>query len=722
MAALTLKDQIQAVLGRTVAEAKSRGSPNQKLEATALMESIALTLLLHPRAALYFLLLARNGLLNVIGEELAAIAALSLTVQDLNNPAYTIDGTDVLQRARTTLLQLESLDRVSAASPIFGRFDSAVDEFLKTKLAKSVRKSGTTVLVRPAAEAKASLNGDFSTLKTLHADLLDRFYALVVGLDNFLLSPISTILGLTTATRARMDIEHMIEDLANDNSSVNARNMAITLIANRAAIRSIGSAPSPVDVLISSTKPPGYQLTATSDPTPAVFQGAVPGPFTFGTAAALTGQTKAGSRPFSNFPQSTLDLKDQAHTASAAGVSYPVTIPAGSGLYITITKNDGTTVSYNVALSGSTTLAAAISAINTALGTDGGAVEYIKAGSGRILVFAKTPNVGISVDPTFLDPNGAGLGLPAPLTKSAHTLLGFIAGPGSVLGSTPVATVVDGLNLLFGDLFSTLPNVTGLLLTGLDTTVGAFLTFSGTAATVLGIVGTFKATSAVFRLRGTIFGVTTDPVDPRTLLEPGDQVALSTGIGVVLALSLTRITLATALPTFDEIPVANSAVVLAWQALIVKVVGVLTTWKTNGYQSDLSKIDKLLAPLGGSTAPAQINAAVAGLADLSVQVTLMQTALSDSITLLATNAAGEERGIAQSVVSSLEERKFDRAVDLLLRGKIQEALDVDHDTASFAGAFLRAASDLSQRDFVFPNTAQDEGLQPRATTDRTGLS
>lgn len=707
--ATTLQDQVNAVLGRTVAEAKSRGTPNVQVETAALFESISLNLLLHPTAVLYFQLLARNGLLKVVSDEIAAIDTLTSTIQDLSNPSFKIDASGNLNRARTALLQIEGMEKISSTASAFQRFDSAVEDVLGD-LSKNVRRPGATDLTRPAAEAKTALPANFAAVKTLHVDLLDRLYSLSVGLDNFLLTPLTTILGLTTAVRARLDVEQMISDLESDDSSISARDFATRIIANRAALKTVGSAASPLLPVLTSTSPAGYVLKAASDPVAAVLQG-VPGDYVLPVGASLTVTTRTGTRNALSFPQTTLDLQNQAHLVSSA-VAYPVTIPAGYFLFLTFTKSDGSTVSYKVDVSGTKTLSGVLSAITLAVGADGGADEYIQPGTSKILLYAKTPNTKVSVDVVSTSVDGS------VFTVSAHSYLGFSPGQlSSSSGLTPTSTVVDALSLIFGDLVSVTP---GLKVSSIDTAAGAFLTVSDSAASVLGLAATQYATSDSFRLYGVALGSPVDPVSPIGLVQIGDQLVSTTQSARVKDLSPLRITLDAAVQTFDAPITVTSAVVLAWQALSANLDAFISGWTTSGYQVDLSKIDRAIAGLNGSTAAAQINSAVTLLSDLQARLVVLQDTLNATATLLPTNSAGEEKKITNGILASLDERKFDRARDLFLQGKIQEALDADHDTASYAGNFMRSASNFAQNDFKIPNRSLDEGLGPTAVLKRSG--
>jgi predicted O-linked N-acetylglucosamine transferase (SPINDLY family) len=143
MTSRSLQDQVNTLLSRKVAEDRNQGRQSIDLEAAAIVENFATTLLLNPRVVLYFAHLARNGLLKVAQDEAAALVSLVKTVQDLGNVTYSIDSTASLELAKVALLQLEN-QNVAATGPVYSRFESAVSTFLDKKLSRNVRRAGAT--------------------------------------------------------------------------------------------------------------------------------------------------------------------------------------------------------------------------------------------------------------------------------------------------------------------------------------------------------------------------------------------------------------------------------------------------------------------------------------------------------------------------------------------------------------------------------------------------
>lgn len=718
MSVRSLQDHITSLVGRNVAEAKVVGSNSPDLEARAIIESIALNLLLKPKSVLYAAHLARNGLQNVVTQEIAAVDAMSKTVDDLANTTFSSASTLHLDKATNALLQIEGLEKIDINSQAFKRFDKSIDDFLNKSLAKTVRRLGNTELSRPSTEAAADLPTDFSSLESLHEELLSRLYALSVGVENFTTSPLGTILGLTTAYRARVDIQDITDIVNAGESGTQARDIAIRLLGDRAAMKSVGSLPTISAPLLDTLNevPTGFVLQAQSDPATASVTSAV-GPFVFSALASATITVNGTTLNTTRFPQTTFDLQNKAFVVSEAGIVFPVTIPATYYLFIHLTR---LTAAFGYALqtdgtylkqirvpftAGPISLSQVVANLNSALGSDGVAAEYINAGTSRILIAANSPVTMINIAAYHTEPSASSLGDLNVFTNSADTLLGFFIGQHGVSGSTPIQIVVDAFNRIFGSLItaSVTPDQRVLLTTLLDS-VGTYLTV--TTDTSLAINGTSRAQSSSIRLFGTVYGVATDPVDPAPLMDPNDVFKAPTGTSSVLTVNTTRITLASPLNTFSGNVTVTSALVDAFNLFEAAVQSFLTSWLETDYAKDLTTLNRAVAVLSGKATPATRNAVKAILSDLKTQLQSLASALT--LGPIPTGAASEEQAVVAGVISSLIERKYDQALTFFLELRLQELFELTGETASFGGNVLKTMSDLAASDIVFPNTKLDE--------------
>ena len=733
MSARTVQDQIEALLGRRVAEAKVRGAPSPDAEAVAVFESITLNLLLRPKSMLYVMHLARNGLVKTSSDIITLIDELKSAVSDLGNPSFDVRSTTSLSKARTALLSLEGLDKVSTESGSYRRFNQAVNEFLEKHLSKSVRRPGQSSLIRPGEEASVDLGVLFNQLKELHEEFVDRLHALMVGVENFLESPMGTILGLSTAARARADIEEMIEALEEDPRSVLARDMTVRLIGNRASLKVIGSLPELYGPVLSTSDevPQGYVLKAASEPAVAS-KTSLPGPFALPAGAQL--QVTLPGLPLTSYliPQSTFDLSNRAFIVSEQftdPATYPVTIDPYTYLFISIDRSDGTTYSVRANLNDTAspvllTFDDVKNAINTALSGVGGCLEFISAGSNRLLVYADT-TVGpltqsrIFIAPSHTEPSASTLGINATFYQTAHQKIGFIMGQSGAQGTTPTFSIVDAINRLFaGQLVATRNPDDSFTLETVTDEIGTFMDL--VAPSVLGITGLENAKSNTFRLYGTVFGVETDPVAAQDLVDVGDTFYGVTGSSTISEFNEGKVVLAAALSNFDGPVTINSILAERLQKLDSLLPGFLEIFGRGRFSEDLGDIDAAVAILGSNATPAQRNTVIRLLDELRVQVVQLKGILEDSTTLLPALAATRERELVNGIITTLLERKYDRALSFLLRCKVQELLSMSSDEASFGGTLLKSMSDVARADVEFPNPAADEGEGTSLRIERSG--
>lgn len=718
MAVRDIDEQVRNLIGRRVAEAKVDGSNSPDIEARALIESIALNLILKPKAVLYLAHLARNALTVVVDKEISDIDAMIKTVNDLANTTYTITSALHLDNARNALLQMEGLEKIDLDGNSFSKFDRAINDFLNKSLSKTIRKKGSSELSRPDIEAAADLPIDFATLISIHQEMLDRLYSLAVGVDNFSSSPLGTILGLATIYRARSDIEEIIELINNGDSGPQSRDVAIRVISDRASIKSVGSLPSIFEPVLDSSNstPIGYSLKAQSELATASVLGSI-GPYVLTPGASASVTVNGSNLTFGNFPQSGLDLANRAFISSADGITYPVTVSSGYFLFIHLVRltssigyilqDDGTYIkSLRIGFtSGPRTITQIITDLNTALGSDGLAAEYISTGSGRIIIIANSPIVSLSIASSHSEPSTSTVGDVNVFINSAHSILGFIISQRGDSGSTPLSIVVDSFNLLFGSLvIASRTEDQRPLVETLADSIGTAITVTTDSA--IGLNGTEMARSNRIRLYGNVNGVETDPVNPDPILDISDTVSTPSGGSTVQGLTIDRIILADDLDTFNGDITITSSLVLAFRDFDNNVQTFLTAWLGTEFSKNLDVIDRAVAVLNGRATPASRNAVNSILGDLRNHLVDLKTALLSG--QLPIGSGIDEKRITDGIVASLSERRLDRALDFVLRLKVQEFFELGGENSSYGGNLLKSMSDMANSDIVFPNIALDE--------------
>lgn len=767
MASTSIQSQVDSIVSRRVAEAKVQGIPAPDLEASAVFESIALNLLLNPRTVLYSAHLARNGVLAAAKKEIAQVDTLISSIQDTANQTYSIKNTSALEKAKTALLQMENLDRVDTNSQAFKTYTSAIDDFLNKQLSKNVKKKGATSLLRPGGEAAEDVPSDYSLLQSYHSTFLDKLYALSVGVDNYVSSPMSSVIGLSTAYRVRSDLQDILDSLAVDDSGAQSRDYAVRLLTSRSALRVIGNPPV-IDAPVLDTaagKPDGYVLKVTSGDAPAVATSSV-GPFAGLSSGDLTLDVNGASIlvPSSQLVPS----KNSAAVFSTPLTSFPLTIPAGYHLFLKLVVKqsvtgwtpvgDGT-FSHPVLGSGWSTdgsryfrnvrcvmtfgdpllptvipnITALAAAITTGLGTanaDAGATVGFGDGfvfNGDRLTVAVSPTYfeSIAVAPGYSYPYPANggygeAGVEAYYSQSAHDLCGLFIGQTGTIDAVPTQIVVDAINFWFSTLVTAQANRDETLsLTTLLTAPATVLLTSGQLATDLGLPASSTGSSSTFTLSGTIYGVQQSPANPSLFIEVGDTVELPTGPSTVIAVSDSTVTVANPLPTFaDGDAVITSALNIMWSSLAFFVSRQIQAWLQGKFGETLGSLDSAIAALAGDATPGRRNAAVAVLNELKGLLEATVTDLSDASTLLPLGSARIERTNSDGIIATLVERKFDKAADYFSQCKIQELFTMDYQTASYAGSVMKAASNFAQVDVRFINRIDDEDARGTNQTDR----
>lgn len=710
-------EQATSLLSRRVAEARRQGALSPEEEVVALFESIALNLMLQPRAVLLFALLAKNGLRQTVQTELSNISELRNAIKDLSNVVFSVKDTTSLNQARQALLQIEQLSKVSVSSNQFKKFDTSVSEFLSKNLGKSLKRPRATELTRPGTEAASDLVSSFASLKEVHTELINRLYALAVGVENFLESPLSTIIGLTTAARARADIESLISDIEAAGSLPASRDMAIRLITNRSALKVVGDLPSLSTPAISSSSPKGYSIQAESDPATAS-RTTVSGPFAFAASPAVSVQVNGTTQTASFFPQSNFDFLNRAAVVSPIDM-LGVLIPAN---YYVVGQIDGTEFKIGPLTSGFVSLSSIITNFNAlaaaapAPASSLRADFYISSASNRIMISHSTASVltvseATSTLVTNPTPPPANYEIRVPVS-----VLG-LSGVGRS-GSTSAQMVRDGFALQFSSLISASTTESAVSLTTLASSIGTYLTV--TAPSVLGISGTTKATSDSLRLFGTVFGLATDPINPIELVNIGDRVNFSNSQASVVAITNDRIQVSAPLETARGAITVESALYLLFQNFSAALSTYVTSFARQPFAVNLGSLDSSISSLRAGAPQAQRNISLSFLE--SLESTLQSLlALIDASPALDPRSALSEREVVSGIVASLEERKFDKALDLFMRCQIQEALDSDFETASYGGSFLKASSTFAQSDIKVPNRALDEEVEGTSSQENTGL-
>lgn len=442
------------------------------------------------------------------------------------------------------------------------------------------------------------------------------------------------------------------------------------------------------------------------------------GPFAFAASPAVSVQVNGTTQTASFFPQSNFDFLNRAAVVSPIDM-LGVLIPAN---YYVVGQIDGTEFKIGPLTSGFVSLSSIITNFNAlaaaapAPASSLRADFYISSASNRIMISHSTASVltvseATSTLVTNPTPPPANYEIRVPVS-----VLG-LSGVGRS-GSTSAQMVRDGFALQFSSLISASTTESAVSLTTLASSIGTYLTV--TAPSVLGISGTTKATSDSLRLFGTVFGLATDPINPIELVNIGDRVNFSNSQASVVAITNDRIQVSAPLETARGAITVESALYLLFQNFSAALSTYVTSFARQPFAVNLDSLDSSISSLRAGAPQAQRNISLSFLE--SLESTLQSLlALIDASPALDPRSALSEREVVSGIVASLEERKFDKALDLFMRCQIQEALDSDFETASYGGSFLKASSTFAQSDIKVPNRALDEEVEGTSSQENTGL-
>jgi hypothetical protein len=631
-----------------LAEAKSAGIPSPELEAKSIFEVIALNLLLNPRTTLYTALLAKNKLLSVVLDELAAISEIEQDIAALSNQSFIVTDASSLLKARLALLQLENTNNNSAISAI-ASFDSAISSFIDTKLSMNVKQVGAAELTRTSAEAKEDLASHYAAIKELHIDLLRRLYSLAVGIDNFLALPISAVIGMSTVSRIREDIEGIIEDLPN--SPTKSVDFANRLFADKAAIRTLSSKPNPFE-----SKLPNESLIRASASAKAEYI-AGSSSFPISNTLVVNGVTKV----YNYGPNAVV----------SAPISFPVT---GTHFYTTVSSVD-----YDVDTSGTyANVAALCAAINAS--TSPVTASPFADRSDRIVISCANPfTIKIFNEATNLN------------------ILGLRLGPSST--SLTIEQTCSMLNSWFSaHIVASRTSEDRIKISSVDYGPGTAL-----ALTVTGFPTNVVAESSFFNFYASTEALVPGPISLVGTVYPGDTITLNNSSVSVVTIKSYGVEINNPLPTSETTVTYESSVIKCYQAMASNLDEALDKLASSEFKKNLDSVDLLINSVGSQRAEL-----LTKLATLKTIVTDIKNLLLDNATVLPIGAAVQERNILNGIIATLEERKFDRALDMLLRCELQELLLLTSNTASYSGHFLQSASDFVIADGIKKNLARDE--------------
>lgn len=721
---------VQKYLDRQVTTPKADPSANSGDEVAAVLEAVAITLLLYPQAALPLLLRSKNVLQQIVQEDIKILTLISQAIDDINNPDDPIDDSSDLVDAQTALVELDRLGKVGQGIQAYDRYNTAINSFLDNQLAKPLKRhgrlrDGAHEFERSGSEARQDILQALLLFQAAHQAVIQRRAELQSSITNFQSVDLTRIVAGKTVARVRSSIQQIITGIQQQNLSKMV--MALELMSGAASLKSISNIRGILDPLVDTihTIPDGRAISVSSDLPPATAISTA-GPWdihAIGTPWNFSLGIDGGSTH-------SYELPATAVSARVFVISYPpgqatYNIPASSTLYVRVVEAGITTdIPITLTTGGAVPFATLVTDINTGMGVHGGCKE-LYSGAKRFIVYGSNTATQVSILSTIAGTVGGG-GAYTPANPSAHLILGFKDNQTSAgLG---IFTPVSVMDILQGQITGVTMSIQNGLLVISSNTSSALseLSFSGTITSAFGFFGlvTCHPTELEVVEGGQAVDAGSLNILPGALVVtteigslPGGEETFSAQVATVSGNELL-------FPPLPPLPRGIALPVIITSAMVVTMKKLLTDLSLQPLlDTDFFDLQKVMSPILGKPTTAQIN-------DAKTAIQNVLNKLTGSYALLQVLQAAAVRDdqtnfldISNTISQTLEERGLDRAEDLLMRGLFPDFFNLTVEAASTAGHFLNAMEQIGQNDLSSTTVEADmaDGNPVQGTGPETTL-
>lgn len=695
-------------------------------ELQAVLESVALSFLLYPQAALGFVLKAKNTLQQVVTTDLEVIDYLITALKEVTNPSEPIIDTSEIVEAQTALVEVDRVGRVSSDVKAYDRYNKAIRKFLDKRLAKSLKRNRRGDLERTGLEAKQDIFRMLSVFGSLHSLMQEKLKAVVDSLTNFNSVDLTRIVSTRTLTSVRNSLRKVVRAIENQTAS--GSGLAVELLAGLAALESISNSRKMFDPTVETGSfPKNRNITISSELVGAEAIGADEDVDLSGVSTPWQFSIEVDPLDVSSVSYSlTLPYVGASgrHFVFLASGSPTFNIPLDTYLYV---RFDGIAPPANEAVMVRSVLlpdglAVTFSDVLTALNDgltgliDGTAVE-MAPDSNRILIYGSVGVTGItilsSVRGTF---DGGGNYVPA--FDSGHSILGFSdeqsSGDPNVFSPS---MLLDILSANVPEISATVEN-DAVVVRSNNTGLLSSLTFGGVAEN-FGFDGSYEALPGYLQLLedGEIIDPSSVGVFVGSIVALPDVLndTIRNTYGEVRSIVNNKIVLDQPMPRcITEDVTVTSPIVLAVQSLLDSLDAY-----TSMFSSDARKLQQSMAPIVSSPTLAQINDANSVLDKIRVNVSSLLTVLQN---IVVKSDQQEFSSVTNRIVASLEERGLDRSVELLNSCDFSTFFSLTGEIASKSSRFMKATEEVGRKDFSKTTIEQDmTDLEPTASTPDNDL-
>lgn len=671
---------VRKFLERNVVVPKEQEGADASEEIAALLETIALSFLLYPQMVLSLVQQARNLLLQVTTTEREVVEFMLGTLADLDNPSDPVADTSDLVEAQTALVDLGNQGRIQTGSPAYSRYSSAVQRFLDQQLALSLKRHARGELERSGQEAREDLYVSYGSLGSVHKSMTSRLHDLYGSVASFQ----GVDLTRHVAEKTVASVRDSLTKLQEQSSFLSKTVMAIEVLSGSAALQSISGSRGVYDpTVVTGTTPMGRILTIAAEAVGAalLFEGtkAVP---PGGITLSVT--VDGGSAQSLTIPE----------LVFLFGVPIPasVTIPNPSSLFLNYyTTDPAQTTTLEVTLTtGARTRAQLATEIDAAM-TSGGAIGGCVEANGRLLL---TGSSGLNRLTVLGYGPGTYSGGYVPAPPSAHTLLGFSANQTSESKGILSPTGLYQWLLTYCDLaeLDLLAEAVQLA----SPTVGAAsqLELTGSLLALYDLVDplTLEAEPSYLILQEN--GADLDPSGVGVY--PGSRVTVLGDRGLsaqIISVDGTHLLFAGPLPRGTGFSTSILApLVVATQALLTELARY-----DGAFADDVFNLQGVITPLLGKPTLAQVNDARRVISNLRQRLLNLKTALSRP-QYVVREEYQQDLNTLRQLISGLQERNLDRAIEMLKRGSFGQFFGLENDGASKGSRFMKAMEEVGRNE------------------------
>jgi hypothetical protein len=726
------KSAVRKFLERRSVVSKEDQTADSSDETTAVLESVALSFLLYPQAALSFVLQAKNVLQQVVTTDIQLVSYFMKALDDIDNPDEPITDTSDLASAQAALVEVDRIGRVSSDVQAYGRYIKSVNAFLDQKLATSLKRRNKNEFERTGNEAKQDLFRVLSAFSPTHNLMIEKLDRLLSSVDDFRSVSLTKIVSTRTVSRVRSSLSQVISGIQKQQLSKTA--IAIELLSGAAALSSVSNSRDIYDPTIDTGSfPVNRVISISSERVPASARGdatetdlsAVPTPWNF--VSAITVGDGSESTAYSV----TLPFSGASGRCYVKSSSGSTTFNIQSGHNVLYVQFDGITPpateaamvrAVSLPTGPSVSIGSILSALNngsTGL-IDGTAAQL--GTTGRILIYGSSSVTKIVIKNGDRGTFDLVTGVYTPATGTVHNILGFLDEQTS--GDPNTFSPSDLVDLLspYMPIASFDVGDDGVPTIGtVSTELLATISFSGKVSSAFGFSGSHIPDPSYLEL------IENDvPIDPSSVGVFVGSMVSSSDIQ-----SLSARNLFSPVATIDGIKLrfdssidlprcagthvrVEAPIVFATQTLFDAVRPL-----QGNFEQDSRDLQRVLSPILSRPTLAQVNDARSVLQDVLGRLTDLSDRLSS---VVVRSDRSEFDSVAKQVSASLEERGLDKALELLQGGQFSGFFALSSDGASKGTRFLKATEEVGRNEFAKPPAEQDQNdPRPLGTTPDSNL-